>query len=161
MNFFSSSPPRDSSSSSSAVGGDPPDLHGHWLDGVRDPVVSPGVPDDAGPQAPLELQVFRRAVEVGQSTLVEPPASLVVLAAAALHCPVGHGAGGVAAVVVHVWGAERSRVLVLLLLVAAEGVACTEDTEVRRQEELLLVHSGNQAAERHGYQYWCRISTSF
>lgn len=93
---------------------------------MRDSVLSPGVPDDARPWAPVVVGVFGRAVEVCQPALVEPPARVVVLAAAALHRAVPHGTGGIAAVVVHVRGTERSRVLVLLLLIAAEGIACTK-----------------------------------
>lgn len=64
--------------------------------------MSPGVPDDAGPGPAVPLQLVRGAVEVGQAALVEPPAGVVVPAAAALHRPALHGAGGIAAVVVHV-----------------------------------------------------------
>lgn len=66
--------------------------------------------------------VRRRAVEVGTATLVEPPARAVVAGAAALHVGAVEGAEGAAAVVVHVGGAERRSVLILLLLVATEGV---------------------------------------
>lgn len=92
---------------------------------MRDSVLSPGVPGDTRPRAPAVLGVFGRAVEVCQAALVEPPARVVVLAAAALHRAVLHGAERIAAVVVHVRGTERSRVLVLLLLVAAERVTYT------------------------------------
>lgn len=64
--------------------------------------MSPGVPDDVRPGASVPVQVFRRAVEVRQAALVEPPASVVVLAAAALYRLVPHGAGGVAAIIVHI-----------------------------------------------------------
>lgn len=108
----------------SVVGHNPPDLHGDGLDDVRDAVPPPRVPQDACFGHLVLLRVLGSAVEVGQAALVEPPARLVVQAAAAFHGAVVDEAGRVTAVAVHVKGAERRRVLVLLLLVAAEGVTC-------------------------------------
>lgn len=103
----------------------PPDLHGDGLDDVRDAVLPPCVPQDACFGLLALPRVLGRAVEVGQAALVEPPARLVVQTAAALHGAVVDEAGGVAAVAVHIQGAEGRRVLVLLLLVAAESVPCS------------------------------------
>lgn len=64
--------------------------------------MSPGVPQDVRPLALVLLCVFRRAVEVRQATLVEPPSRLVVLSAAALHCAVVNGAERITAVIIHV-----------------------------------------------------------
>lgn len=86
----------------SIIGRNPPDLHRNRLDGVRDPVLSPGVPQDVHPLSAVLLCILRGAVEVRQAALVEPPPRLVVLRAAALHRAVVEVAGGIAAVVVHV-----------------------------------------------------------
>ena len=118
-------PPPPPPSPPSIIGRNPPDLHRDRLDGVRDPVLSPGVPQDVHPLSAALLRILRGAVEVRQAALVEPPPRLVVLGAAALHRAVVDGAGGIAAVVVHVRGAERSRVLVLLLLVATKCITWT------------------------------------
>lgn len=80
----------------------PPDLHRDRFDDVRDPILSPSVPQDMCLWPPGQLCFFRRAVEVGQATLVEPPARVVVLAAAAFHSAVVDGAERITAVVVHV-----------------------------------------------------------
>lgn len=126
LSFSTSFSSCTSSSSLSVIGCNPPDLHRDRFDDVRDPVLSPGVPQDVRPLAPVQLDVLRGAVEVCQATLVEPPARLVVLSAAALHRAVVDGAERITAVVVHIWGAEWSRVLVLLLLVATKCIACTK-----------------------------------
>lgn len=76
------------SSSLSVICCNPPDLHRDRFDDVRDPVLSPGVPQDVCLWPPVRLCFFRRAVEVCQATLVEPPSCLVVLAAAAFHSAV-------------------------------------------------------------------------
>lgn len=106
----------------SVIRDNPPDLHGDRLDDVREAVLPPRVPQDACSQ--LLLGLLGGAVKVGQAALVEPPARLLVQPAAALHGAVVEEAGRVAAVAVHIQGAERRRVLVLLLLVAAESIAC-------------------------------------
>jgi len=89
---------------------------------VRHSPPPPGVPQDVHPPVRVLLRVFRGAVEVGEAAAVEPPAGEVVPRAAALHRVAADGAGRVAAVVVHVRGAEGSRVLVLVLVVAAKGI---------------------------------------
>jgi len=86
----------------SVVSCNPSDFHRDRFDGVRDPVVPPGVPQDACPLPLVLLPVLRGAVKVCKATLVEPPSCMVVLNAAALHCAVADGAERVAAVVVHV-----------------------------------------------------------
>lgn len=87
----------------------------------------PGVPQDVCPPALVLFCLFRRGVEVCQAALVEPPPCVVVLNAAALHQrAVPQGAERIAAVVVHIGGAEWSRVLVLLLVVATESITCTQ-----------------------------------
>lgn len=85
-------------------------------------VLPPRVPQDACSQ--LLLGVLGGAVKIGQAALVEPPARLIVQPAAAFHGAVVEEAGRVAAITVHIQGAERRSVLVLLLLVAAESIAC-------------------------------------
>lgn len=109
----------------SVIGHNPPDLHGDRLDDVRDAVPRPRVPQDACFGCLVVLRVLGGAVEVGQAAPVEPPARLVVQTAAAFHGAVVDEAGRVTAVAVHVQGAERRRVLVLLLLVATESVTCS------------------------------------
>lgn len=91
---------------------------------MRDAVLPPRVPQDACFQRLLLLCVLGRAVKVGQAALVEPPARLIVQTAAAFHGAVVDEAGRITAVAVHIQGAERRRVLVLLLLVAAESITC-------------------------------------
>lgn len=108
----------------SVVCHNPPDLHGNRLDDVWNSVLPPRVPQDACFQRLCVLRVLGRAVQVGQAALVEPPARLVVQSAAALHGAVVDEAGRLTAVHVHVQGAERRRVLVLLLLVATESITC-------------------------------------
>lgn len=115
-----------SSFSLSVISCNPPDLHCDWFDGMGDPVLSPGVPQDVCPLTPALLCIFRTAVEVCQATLVEPPSRLVVLSAAALHSAVTDGAEWIAAIVVHIWGTERSCVLILLLVIATKCITCTE-----------------------------------
>lgn len=122
--FLSSS--TSSFSSLSIIGGNPPDLHCDRFDVVRDPVLSPGVPQDVRPRPPVPLCILRRAVEVCQATLVEPPSCLVVLGAAALNRAVVDGAERITAVVVHIRGTEWSRVLVLLLLIATKCITCAK-----------------------------------
>lgn len=108
----------------SVIGHNPPDLHGDRLDDVGEAVLPPRVPQDACSQRLLLLGVLGGAVKVGQAALVEPPARLIVQPAAAFHGAVADEAGRIAAVAVHIQGAERRRVLVLLLLVATESIAC-------------------------------------
>lgn len=115
-----------SSFSLSVISCNPPDLHCDWFDGVGDPVLSPGVPQDVCPLTPALLRIFRTAVEVCQATLVEPPSRLVVLSAAALHSAVTDGAEWIAAIVVHIWGTERSCALILLLVIATKCITCKE-----------------------------------
>lgn len=86
----------------SIIGCNPPDLHRDRFDGVRDPVLSPGVPQDVCPPALVLLHIFRSAVEVRQATLVKPPSRVVVLSAAALYRAVLDGAERIAAIVVHI-----------------------------------------------------------
>lgn len=117
------------------IGCNPPNLHRDGFDGVRDSILSPGVPHYVRPLPRVQLCVFGRAVEVCQAALVEPPSRPVVPDAAAFHREVADGAGGITAVIVHVRGAERSRVLVLILVVAAKGVTW------KRTERLTGVHT--------------------
>lgn len=93
--------------------------------------MSPGVPQDVRPLSRAPLCIFRRAIEVCQATLIEPPPCVVVVNAAALHRAVANGAGRIAAVIVYIRGAERSRVLVLFLVVASKCITCTKNTEIR------------------------------
>lgn len=88
--------------SSSVIRCNPPDLHCDRFDDVWHSALSPGVPEDVSPWPPMLLSVFRRAVEVCHPALVEPPSSVVLLDAAALHCAVLNGAGRIAAVIVHI-----------------------------------------------------------
>lgn len=61
----------------SVIGGNPPDLHGDRFDGVRDSTMSPGVPADVGVVGSvILLLVLWGTIQVGQTTLVEPPACL-------------------------------------------------------------------------------------
>lgn len=127
--FFFSLLPLSSTSASlclSVVCCDPPDLHGDRFDFVRDPSLSPSVPQDVCPLALVHFCVFRRAVEVCEATLVEPPSCVILQSAAALHCAILQGAERITAVVVHIWGAEWSCVLVLLLLISSKGITWTE-----------------------------------
>lgn len=128
--------------SASVIGHNPPDLHGDRLDDVRDAVPPPRVPQDACFGRLVVLRVLGGAVEVGQAAPVEPPARLVVQTAAAFHGAVVEEAGRVTAVAVHVQGAERRRVLVLLLLVAAEGVACSSTHTFPPCEIIMWVNPG-------------------
>lgn len=143
----------------------PPDLHRDRFDDVRDPILSPSVPQDMCLWLPAWLCFFRRAVEVCQATLVEPPSCVVVLAAAAFHSAVVDGAERITAVVVHVWGTERSRVLVLLLLIATKRVTCAHThtyrnahshSEVRTlcEHTSLLVHSYQHCLHICPAVYW-------
>lgn len=91
---------------------------------MGDSVLPPRVPQDECFHRPLLLRVLGRAVQVGQAALVEPPARVAVQAAAAFHGAVVEEAGRVAAVAVHIQGAEGRRVLVLLLLVSPESITC-------------------------------------
>lgn len=127
------------------IGCNPPDLHRGRFDGVRHSALSPGVPQDVHPLALVLLFVFWRAIEVCHSALVEPPSCLVMLNAAALHRAVPDRAERIAAVIVHVRGAKWSCVLVLLLVVASEGVACTrtdrQASKGVKQEIRLFIYS--------------------
>lgn len=76
------------STSLSVIRCNPPHLHRDRFDGVRDPVLSPGVPQDVCLRPLLLLCVLWRAVEVCQATLVKPPSCVIVLAAAAFNSAV-------------------------------------------------------------------------
>lgn len=121
----------------------PPDLHRDRCDDVRDPILPPSVPQDMCLWPPGRLCFSRRAVEVCQAALVEPPSRVVVLAAAAFHSAVVDGAERITAVVVHVWGTEQSRVLVLLLLIATKRITCAHTqkcTQPCRSAHVMRTH---------------------
>lgn len=110
----------------SVIGCKPSNLHWNRFDGEWDSILPPGVPKDACPLPLVLVGVFGGTIEVCQSTLVEPPPCVVVHNAATLHCPVSKAAWGVAPIIVHIWGTEWSRVLVLFLIIATESIACTK-----------------------------------
>lgn len=115
----------------SVVGHNPPEFHCDRFDVVRDAVLPPGVPHDMRPLPMVPLAVLRGGVEVSQAALVEPPTSVVVLGAAALHRAVVDGAGRVTAVVVYIRGAEWSSVLIVLLIIATKCITCTHTQALR------------------------------
>lgn len=100
----------------------PPDLHCYWLDADRLSVLSPCVPVKVRLSIGILVQWW--AVEVCLATLIKPPACVVVLHAAALHSFAIKSAERNAAIIIDIWGTERCRVLILLLLISSESITC-------------------------------------
>lgn len=112
-----------------------------------------------GPCTPLNSSCMQfsttvmDAIQVCETTLVEPPASVVMEVTATLHWLTVDQTSRVAPIVINIWGAKRHGILVILFSEALECITCIKWIIFKEWIQRIFIISDIQnTASRNRYQ---------
>lgn len=115
-----------------------PYLHGHWLYLHRNAILSPSFP--AYVWGVGLILIWRGTVEVCTPTLVKPPACAILVGTTTLYSLSIKCTSWITTVIINIWCAEGCRLLIFLLVIPTECIACLNASMKKQNKTCNEVH---------------------